>query len=126
MKKTQTEEPNSDQLVKHIIESIREKKGHNIVKLNMKELDHAVCDYFVICHGNSDTQVEAIAESVKEETFEQTGVKPTNIEGMENAEWVLLDYFDVVVHVFINKMRSFYQLEELWGDAKITALEDIY
>lgn len=126
MKKSQNEEPNSDQLVNHIIENIREKKGHDIVKLDMKKLDNAVCDYFVICHGNSDTQVEAIAEFVKDETYEQTGVKPNNTEGMENAEWVLLDYFDVVLHIFLNKVRSFYQLEELWADADVIALDDVY
>lgn len=126
MKITHSEEPNSDQLVNHIIESIQEKKGHDIVSLNLKKLDNAVADYFVICHGSSDTQVEAVAESVKDTLKDKLKVKPLNIEGVDNAEWILLDYFDVVVHVFQERMRSFYQLEDVWADAEMTAIEDIY
>lgn len=126
MKITHSEEPNSDQLVNQIIESIQEKKGHDIVSLNLKKLDNAVADYFVICHGSSDTQVEAVAESVKDTLKDKLKVKPLNIEGVDNAEWILLDYFDVVVHVFQERMRSFYQLEDVWADAEMTAIEDIY
>ncbi len=126
MKKTQIGEQGSDELVSHIVEGIRDKKGHDIVTLNLMKLDNAVCDYFVICHGNSDIQVEAIADSVEDYVKKKTNAKPINVEGVDNAEWILLDYFDVVVHVFLKSKRPFYQLEEVWADATATSLEDIY
>ncbi|MFO8087336.1 MAG: ribosome silencing factor [Bacteroidales bacterium] len=126
MKQSSKAEPNSDQLVNRIIEGIQEKKGHDIVSMDLRKLDHAVCDYFVICHGTSDTQVAAISESVKDYVREHEQLSPVHIEGADNAEWILIDYFDVVVHVFLERMRSFYQLEELWADATIKTYEDIY
>ncbi|MCF8218095.1 MAG: ribosome silencing factor [Bacteroidales bacterium] len=126
MKSDQKQEPNSTELVNHIIEGIQDKKGKNIVTLNMKKLDNAVCDYFVICHGSSKVQVEAIADYVEETVRERANSKPFHIEGRENAEWILLDYFDVVVHVFVENMRSFYQLEDVWADAEKHELEDNY
>ncbi len=126
MKKTQIEEQETEKLVDHIVEGIREKKGHDIVTLNLSKLNNAVCDYFVICHGNSDTQVEAIADSVEDYVKKKTNAKPIHVEGVENAEWILLDYFDVVVHIFLKDKRPFYQLEEVWADATANSLEDIY
>ena len=78
----------------------------------------AVTDYFVICHATSKTQVEAIADKVEDEVLEKTGVKPYHIEGKDNTEWILIDFVDVVVHIFLQSARSFYQLEELWADAE--------
>jgi len=126
MKTVQKQEPNSSELVKVVIEGMQEKKGRDIVTLNMKNLDNAVCDYFVICHGTSTVQVEAIADSVEETVKKQTNSKAFHVEGRENAEWILLDYFDVVVHVFVENMRSFYQLEDVWADAEKDEIEENY
>ena len=126
MKSVQKQEPNSNQLVNHVIEGMQKKEGSNIVTLNMRNLDNAVCDYFVICHGSSDVQVEAIAEAVEETVKDKTNDKPFHIEGQENAEWILLDYFDVVVHIFVERMRSFFQLEDVWADAERFEVEENY
>jgi ribosome-associated protein len=98
------------------IEGIQEKKGNNVVLINLKEITTAVCDYFVICEGNSKTQVEAIADSVEDQIKKKEKTKPWHSEGFGNAEWILLDYGNVVVHIFQPETRSFYQLEELWAD----------
>lgn len=124
MKNTSSQEPKAKQLVNHIVNGIQEKKGHEIMTLDMRELDNAVCDFFVICHGNSDTQVEAIAESVEETVRKKHNEKPSHIEGKDNAEWILLDYFDVVVHVFLENKRYFFQLEEVWADAKQSVIKE--
>jgi ribosome-associated protein len=124
MKNTSSEEPKAEQLVNHIVNGIQEKKGHEIVTLDLRELENAVCDFFVICHGASDTQVEALAESVEETVRKQRNEKPSHIEGKDNAEWILLDYFDVVVHIFLENKRYFFQLEEVWADAKRTVIEE--
>lgn len=126
MKSDQKQEPNSRELVNYVIEGMQKKKGKNTVALNMKNLDNAVCDYFVICHGTSKVQVEAIADSVEETVKEKINAKAFHIEGRENAEWILLDYFDVVVHIFIENMRSFYQLEDVWADAEKIEFEENY
>jgi ribosome-associated protein len=107
-------------LAKVVAEGIADTKGKDIVLLDMKEVDNSVADFFVVCHGNSRTQVEAIAESVREKVGKKLGIKPWHHEGFENAEWILLDYVDVVVHIFRHESRDFYQLEKLWADAKIT------
>jgi ribosome-associated protein len=96
----------------------------DIVVLNLKELKNAVADYFIICSASSDTQLDALARSVEEEVEKVTGQAPWQSEGRTNREWVLLDYVDVVVHVFLRDRRQFYALEELWGDAEITHIED--
>lgn len=106
-----------------IIQGIQEKKGHDIVLVDLREIHNAVCDYFVICHGDSTTQVNAIADAIEEETIKHLQEKPWHREGMENAEWVLLDYVSVVAHVFHRDAREFYSLEKLWADAKIEAIE---
>ncbi len=104
-------------LVEFVKKGIEEKKGEEIVTLDIYKTNPTVCDYFVICHGNSNTHVEAIAEEVQRMVREETGDKPFHVEGVNNAEWVLIDYVDVVVHVFQKEFRSFYDLENLWGDA---------
>lgn len=106
-----------------VVRGMQEKKASDIVVLNLKELKNAVADYFIICSANSDTQIEAVARSVEEEIEKVTGESPWQTEGRTNREWVLLDYVDVVVHVFLRDRRKFYALEELWGDANISYIE---
>ena len=106
-----------------VIRGMQDKKASDIVVLNLKELKNAVADYFIICSANSDTQIEAVARSVEEEIEKVTGESPWQTEGRTNREWVLLDYVDVVVHVFLRDRRKFYALEELWCDADISYIE---
>ncbi len=114
----------SDTLAEIAVRGLQERKGQDIVVLNLKELKNAVADYFIICSASSDTQLDALARSVEEEVEKATGEAPWQTEGRTNREWVLLDYVDVVVHVFLRDRRQFYALEELWGDAEITHVED--
>ncbi|MBU6119454.1 ribosome silencing factor [Hymenobacter siberiensis] len=113
----------SDTLADLVVRGMQDKKAADIVVLNLKELKNAVADYFIICSANSDTQLEAVARSVEEEVEKVTGESPWQTEGRTNREWVLLDYVDVVVHVFLRDRRKFYALEELWGDANISYIE---
>jgi ribosome-associated protein len=101
------------------IHGIQEKKGNDIVRLDLRNLKSSVSDYFVICHADSGTQVKAIANSIEDEIFKATGQDPWRKEGLEHAEWILLDYIDIVVHIFKTEKREFYGVEELWGDAEI-------
>jgi ribosome-associated protein len=98
---------------------IQEKKGNDIVRLDLRNIFSSVSDYFVICHADSTTQVKAIANSVEEEIFKATQQEPWRKEGLEYGEWILLDYIDVVVHIFRTDKREFYGVEDLWGDAEI-------
>src|SRR5688572_19389307 len=102
-----------------IVKGMEEKKGHDIVVMDLRSLSGAVTDYFVICHADSDRQVEAIAKSVEEEVYKAMNEDPWGREGFENSEWILLDYVNVVVHVFQKEKREFFGLEELWGDAEV-------
>jgi len=113
----------SDALVKAIIEAIKEHKGKEVVSLDLMEIETAVCDYFVICHGTSNTHISSLAENVRKDVVRNTEEKPWHIEGENNKEWVLLDYFDVVVHIFNKEKRNFYKLENLWADANIQYVE---
>jgi len=101
------------------IYGIQEKKGNDIVRLDLRNIFSSVSDYFVICHADSSTQVKAIANSVEEEIFKATQQEPWRKEGLEYGEWVLLDYVDIVVHIFRTDKREFYGVEDLWGDAEI-------
>lgn len=114
----------SDKLAEVVVRGMQEKKALDIVVMNLKELKNAVADYFIVCSASSDTQIDAIARSVEEEVEKLTGQNPWQTEGRMNREWVLLDYVDVVVHVFLRDRRQFYALEELWGDAEITYIEE--
>jgi ribosome-associated protein len=107
----------ADAILSAVVEGMQEKKGRAIVSLEFSEMPKALCDYFVICHGVSRVQAEAIAEGVEDRVRSVTGAKPWNREGFENAEWILLDYVNVVVHIFQQNVRDFYQLEKLWADA---------
>ncbi|MBJ09986.1 MAG: ribosome silencing factor [Flavobacteriales bacterium] len=115
----------ADILANVIIEGMQENKAKEIVSLNLKEIETAVCDYFIICHGTSNTHVSAIADSVIDETIKTLKDKPFNKEGLENGEWILLDYGNVVAHVFQRETRDFYNIEKLWGDADIDHIKDI-
>ena len=108
------------------IEGLLEKKGKKIVRLDLRKSDGAVTDFFVICTGTSDTHVEALADSVTRMVREQSQEKPAHTEGMGAAEWVLLDYINVVVHIFQEEKRNFYRLEHLWGDADTTRIEESF
>lgn len=114
----------SDTLAEIAVRGLQERKGSDIVVLNLKELKNAVADYFIIASASSDTQLDALARSVEEEVEKVTGQAPWQSEGRTNREWILLDYVDVVVHVFLRDRRQFYALEELWGDAEFTYVED--
>ena len=111
-------EKQTESLVKLVIEGILKKKGKRIITLNLSEIENSICSYFIICHGESTTQISAIGESVVEVVFDKSGEKPLHKEGFENANWVLLDYGDVIVHVFLKSYRELYRLEDLWADAK--------
>jgi len=115
----------SSKLAESIIEGIRQKKGNKILTLHLGNIKNAICEKFVICQGSSRTQVEAIADSVKEHVKKELGVRPWHSEGYENAEWILIDYFDVVVHVFQQEIREHYKLEELWADAEPDVYEAV-
>lgn len=117
MPKKKTE---AEKLAKQVAEGLADRKGKEIVLLDLQSVNNSVTDFFVICHGTSRTQVEALADSVRERVGKKLGQKPWHHEGYENAEWILLDYVDVVVHVFLQESRSFYQLEKLWADATAT------
>ena len=109
----------NNDLVTSIIKGIEEKKGYGITCIHLGQLENAVADYFIICHGTSRTQVDAIAGSVVETVRKEQHEKPWQQEGFENAEWILLDYVKAVVHIFQQHTRDFYKLEELWADAEI-------
>ena len=119
-------ETNNDQLIAHIIKGIEEVKGNDIDILDLREIENTVCDYFIICNGSSNTQVNAIVNSIQKTVSKSLKDKPWHVEGSENAEWILLDYVNVVVHVFQKHIREFYDIESLWGDAKTTSIETNY
>jgi ribosome-associated protein len=102
-----------------IIRGMTDKNAKNIVCLNMEKVENNICDFFVICEGTSSVQVSAIAKAVEEEIYKLTGQNAYHKEGYQNSEWILQDYVDVVVHIFQPDIRSFYNLEELWGDAEL-------
>ena len=109
---------NVEALVSTIVDAMESLKGKEIVTLDLRETGTSVTDYFVICHANSKTQVDAIADKIIDEVRDQQKVKPYHVEGRDNVEWILIDFVDVVVHVFLQSARKFYQLEELWADAE--------
>lgn len=115
---------NSSYLKSVVIEGMQERKATNIVVLDLKKVKNAVADYFVICTGNSDTQLDAISDAVEEMVYKKLKQDPWQKEGKQNKEWILIDYVDVVVHVFKKDKRDFFGLEDLWGDAVLTKIPD--
>ena len=122
----QKNQADADQIVSEIIKGIEEVKGQEIQILDLRYIENTVCDYFVICSGTSNTQVNAIVNSVQKLVSKSLKEKPWHIEGSDNAEWVLMDYVHVVVHVFQKHIREFYDIEGLWGDAKSVSIETAY
>jgi ribosome-associated protein len=114
----------SEKLSKAVVAGMQEKKAQDIVVMDMRDTKNAIADFFVICSGSSDKQVEAIARSVDEEVEKKLKENPWHMEGKNNKEWVILDYITVVVHIFRKDKREFYALEKLWGDAHITEIPD--
>ncbi len=116
----------TDNLITHIIEGIENVKGINIKILDLRVIENTICKYFIICSGNSRTQVNAITGSIKKCVSKELGEKPWQIEGLENCKWVLMDYFDVVVHIFDEKTRDYYKIEEFWEESNSTLIETKY
>jgi len=112
-------------LVETITEGIQEKKGKDILVADMTGIEGAICSYFVVCTGASPTQVDAITDAVEEQTRVKMGEKPVRVVGRENAQWVAMDYTDVLVHIFLPDVRAFYDLENLWEDAPMERIADV-
>ncbi len=123
MKKTKIQ-ANTEEIINAIVEGIHRRKGLDVVKINLEKINHSECKYFVVCHGTSNTQVDAIARSVEETVLEIAGEKVWHTDGYKNSLWILLDYADVMVHVFQKDARDFYDIENLWADAPIEKVED--
>ncbi|MFO0332023.1 MAG: ribosome silencing factor [Bacteroidota bacterium] len=114
----------SEKMSKAVVAGMQEKKAQDIVVMDMREIKNAVADFFVICSGSSDKQLEAIARSIDEEVEKKMKESPWHTEGKNNKEWMILDYISVVAHVFRKDRREFYALERLWGDAHVTEIPD--
>lgn len=124
MRSKQTEEFTAEQFRDFVVQGMLEKKGQDVVVMDLRNVKNAICDYFVLCSGTSDTQIDAISQSVEEEVYKATRQDPWHREGKLNREWILLDYVDVVAHVFKKERRAFYDLEQLWGDAEIHEVDE--
>ena len=116
---------NSQELCDAIVEGMQENKAQDIVVLDLREISNAVCDFFVICSGESSTQVDGISNAVLRHTRKELSEKPWHIEGKTNSEWVLLDYINTVAHIFYKYARPFYDIEDLWADAKRTDIPNL-
>lgn len=116
----------ADELISFILQGIEDVKGLEINLLDLRDIENTVCDYFVLCNGTSNTHVNAIVNSIQKTVSKGIQDKPWHVEGSDNAEWVLLDYVNVVVHVFQKQVREFYDIEGLWGDAKVTMVESSF
>ncbi|WP_339700348.1 ribosome silencing factor [uncultured Marixanthomonas sp.] len=119
-------EQETDQLITQILKGIEDVKGKDIEILDLRDLENTVCDYFIICNGASNTQVNAIVNSIQKTVSKALKEKPWHVEGSNNAEWILMDFVHVVVHVFQKHIREFYDIEGLWGDAKSVKIESTY
>ncbi|MEJ5264732.1 MAG: ribosome silencing factor [Bacteroidales bacterium] len=123
-KKELIEVEEETRLTEIIIDAIKEKKGKRIIKIDLRKLKNNLCDYFIICEGDSSTQVSALAENIERQAYLLANKTPHHIEGKENAQWILIDFFDVVVHVFQQENRNFYKLEDLWSDGIVETIEN--
>lgn len=112
-------------LIQAITEGIQEKKGKNIIIADLTQIGDTICKYFIVCQGNSPSQIHSIVDSVKEFTRKELKAKPIAVDGLRNSEWVAMDYADVLVHIFLPDIREYYNLENLWADAKLTTIPDI-
>ena len=111
--------------IDEIIEAITDRKGKKISLLNLDKIDTAPADSFIICQGSSTSQVSSIADSIRERLKNNLDIQPYNYDGYKNSQWIIIDYGDVMVHVFLPEFRDFYNLEDLWNDATITYLPDL-
>lgn len=116
---------NNTDIKENIIEAITDKKGKKIVVIDLSGIEGASTSRLIICQGNSTSQVSAIADSVRESLLDKCGVKPANYEGYRNSQWIIIDYGDTMVHVFLPEYRAFYSLETLWNDAPLTEIPDL-
>ena len=107
-----------------ILDSIQDIKGKNIIKLDLTSLPESPADYFIICEGDSSTQIRAISQNISKRIYEELGIKPNHIEGVDGSRWVLVDYFTTVVHIFHPETRSFYEIEDLWSDAEVVEYQN--
>ena len=112
-------------VIQQIVEGIQDKKGKEIVIVDMLKLGNSICDYFVICQGNSPTQVSAITDSIEDTVRVNCKKKPYSIDGLRNSQWVAMDYGDILVHIFLPDVRKFYDIEHLWADATLTEIPDL-
>ena len=112
-----------EKLIETIVTAIQDKKGKDIVSLNLEGFDGAICSHFIVCNADSTAQVAAIADGIEQEVLEKLGEKVWRIERQQNAFWIAMDYLDVVVHIFQTELREFYRLEELWADAPMKKYE---
>jgi ribosome-associated protein len=119
LKETINNSDESKKIAEVIIHGIQEKKGKDIVSLDLRNISSSVSDFFVVCHADSSTQVKAIADSVEDEMYKAFKEEPWHKEGFQNSEWILLDFVSVVVHIFRTEKRDFYGVEDLWGDAEL-------
>ena len=115
-----------DSLISNIVDGIENVKGLDVSILDLRDIENTVCKYFVVCTGSSNTHVSAIVSAITKKVSKELKEKPFQTEGIENAEWVLIDYINVVVHVFQKQIREYYSIEELWGDAKTTKVASNY
>lgn len=115
----------TEELVKTIVEGLQGKKGKNIVTVDLTQLSGSICQYMIICEGNTPTQVSALSDSVWDFAHRKAGEKPLSIDGVQRSEWIGMDYGTVLVHIFLPGLREFYNLENLWSDAKVTQIADL-
>ena len=120
-----SKQSNAFDLTEVIVDAIKDIKGKKIVKLSLNQLDDAPADFFIVCEGDSNTQVKAIADNIHKRVKDETGLLPNHTEGMNHARWILVDYFSTVVHIFYPETRRFYDLEDLWSDAEYTYYESL-
>ena len=118
------QESTPEDLGRIIIDCIQEKKGAGIVQINLTNTDNSVCEFFIIAHGDSNTQVKAIAAYIDNHLRKQYKIRPLHAEGFENAQWILLDYNSIIVHIFQRETREYYKLEELWADAELEIISE--
>ena len=112
----------AEKLVEQIIETLNKNKGVNIVKIDLRRIENCFCSFFVICHGTSGTHIAGLTDAVEEKVREDLDERPFHIEGLNAAQWVVVDYGDIVVHIFEKELRDYYQLEDFWADAQITEI----
>ena len=122
---TQKQSVTSQMLSQAVVAGLQDRKGKSITLLDLRDVKNAIADYFIICTGTSDTHVDALKTSVEAETYRKHKQDPWHVEGRENRQWILMDYVDVVVHIFQSEKRERFGLEELWGDAKVTQIPDL-